>query len=83
MPDTEPTPETATETCTYTNPVYKGYFADPFVGTKAYIMRSELALRKRKDKWMKSQTQCVSTAPLTNCVSFPLALPRLHLAFCR
>jgi len=31
MPDTEPTPETATETCTYTNPVYKGYFADPFV----------------------------------------------------
>jgi len=41
-------------------------------------MRSELALRKRKDKWMKSQTQCVSTAPLTNCVSSPLALPRLH-----
>jgi len=28
MPDTEPTPETAK---TYTNPVYKGYFADPFV----------------------------------------------------
>ena len=31
MPDTEPTPETATEKRTYTNPVYKGYFADPFV----------------------------------------------------
>ena len=31
MPHTEPTPETATEKRTYTNPVYKGYFADPFV----------------------------------------------------
>lgn len=31
MPHTEPTPETATEKHTYTNPVYKGYFADPFV----------------------------------------------------
>jgi len=68
---------------TYTNPVYKGYFADPFVWNKAYIMRSELALRKRKDKWMKSQTQCVPTAPLTNCV-FPSCARRLpYLAFCR
>jgi len=38
MPDTEPTPETATETCTYTNPVYKGYFADPFVWEYQYTI---------------------------------------------
>ncbi len=31
MSQTEPTPEAAIKTRTYTNPVYKGYFADPFV----------------------------------------------------
>ncbi|MBW4574065.1 MAG: glycoside hydrolase family 43 protein [Aphanothece sp. CMT-3BRIN-NPC111] len=31
MSDKEPTPEAATEARTYTNPVYQGYFADPFV----------------------------------------------------
>jgi hypothetical protein len=31
MSQTEPTPEATIKTQTYTNPVYKGYFADPFV----------------------------------------------------
>ena len=31
MSDNSPTPEAVTKTRTYTNPVYKGYFADPFV----------------------------------------------------
>ncbi len=31
MSQTEPTPEATIKTRTYTNPVYKGYFADPFV----------------------------------------------------
>ena len=31
MSQTEPTPEAAIKTRTYTNPVYEGYFADPFV----------------------------------------------------
>ena len=31
MPHSEPTPETAPKTRTLTNPVYNGYFADPFV----------------------------------------------------
>jgi len=62
MPDTEPMPETATEMHLH-NPVYKGYFADPFVGVPRYIMRSE-ALRKRKDKWMKSHARVDSTDEL-------------------
>ena len=31
MSQTEPTPEADIKTRTYTNPVYTGYFADPFV----------------------------------------------------
>src|SRR4028119_2352984 len=31
MSQTEPTPEATIKTQTYTNPVYEGYFADPFV----------------------------------------------------
>jgi len=31
MPDIEPTPNAVTQTHIYTNPVYEGYFADPFV----------------------------------------------------
>lgn len=31
MSQTEPTPEVAINKLTYTNPVYRGYFADPFV----------------------------------------------------
>ena len=31
MSQIEPTPEGVTQTRTYTNPVYEGYFADPFV----------------------------------------------------
>ena len=31
MSQTEPTPEAVTQLKTYTNPVYPGYFADPFV----------------------------------------------------
>ena len=31
MSESEPTPEAVVETQTYTNPVYQGYFADPFV----------------------------------------------------
>jgi len=72
MPDTEPT---LTETCTYTNPVYKGYFADPFVWEHQGVYYAiGTGAKEAKDKWTKSQTLCVPTAPLMKCASFPPAL---------
>jgi len=45
-------------------------------------MRSELALRKRKDKWIADAVRVDRSTDELRI--FPLALPRLpYLAFCR
>jgi len=78
MPDTEPTPETATETCTYTNPVYKGYFADPFVWEYQGVYYAIGTGVSKEAEQVDEIADAVRVDRSTDELRiFPLALPRL------